>query len=522
MVGTPSAAQPVTLNNPGGAALSIASIVASTGFSQTNNCGTSVSAGGSCTINVTFTPTAVGAVTGTLILTDNSNGVAGTTQTVTLSGSGFSGNSVPIAVNFGPNGNQGPPTATTGSYYNGIYTTVTVCEPGTTTCTAVDNVLVDTGSVGLRLLANSSNQIGSVTLTPITDSTGAYQLNECVGYADLTYTWGPMASATVQIGGETATQVPAASGGTANQGIPIQLITANAIAPSYAACNQYPNNTVATLGANGILGVGSTTTDCGDGCVSSATNSPYWLCPTSGICTETNLPSLAYETWNPVAAFASADTNGVVIQLPSIPAAGATSVAGTLVFGIGTETCPGSPSGCTPNVLGKAQVFAQDENGYFPTVVFNGVTYTSPANASYIDSGSAALFVSDATTLNSYASAQGITVSDCMVDTTDIDYYCPTPYPPALSVPVEVTGYGGVGSGPITLSIANALTLFQDNPNNAAFNNIGIESGGTGASDDSFDFGLPFFFGAPNYIFTGIMGTNPPNGVSAPYGYWAF
>ena len=69
-------------------ALTITSIATSANFGQTNNCGGSVAAGGSCTINVTFSPTATGPLTGTLTITDNSNGVAGSTQTVTLSGTG--------------------------------------------------------------------------------------------------------------------------------------------------------------------------------------------------------------------------------------------------------------------------------------------------------------------------------------------------------------------------------------------------------------------------------------------------
>src|SRR5438552_3256776 len=54
-VGTTSAAQPVTLTNSGGAALSISSIAVtgtnSGDFAQTNNCGTSLAASSSCTIN---------------------------------------------------------------------------------------------------------------------------------------------------------------------------------------------------------------------------------------------------------------------------------------------------------------------------------------------------------------------------------------------------------------------------------------------------------------------------------------
>ncbi len=63
-IGNATAAQPVTLSNTGNAALSISSIVISgvsvNDFKETNNCGSSVAAGASCTINVTFSPTASG------------------------------------------------------------------------------------------------------------------------------------------------------------------------------------------------------------------------------------------------------------------------------------------------------------------------------------------------------------------------------------------------------------------------------------------------------------------------------
>jgi hypothetical protein len=88
-LGSTSGIQGVTLNNTGGAALAIAGIVASGDFAQTNTCGSSVAAGGNCTINVTFTPTAAGPRSGSVIITDNSSGITGSTQTVTLSGTGL-------------------------------------------------------------------------------------------------------------------------------------------------------------------------------------------------------------------------------------------------------------------------------------------------------------------------------------------------------------------------------------------------------------------------------------------------
>jgi hypothetical protein len=87
-VGTSSTSQPVTLGNTGPAALSIAAIATSGDFSQTNNCGTSLPAGSTCTVNVTFAPTASGSRSGSLTVTDNSNGQANATQTAALTGTG--------------------------------------------------------------------------------------------------------------------------------------------------------------------------------------------------------------------------------------------------------------------------------------------------------------------------------------------------------------------------------------------------------------------------------------------------
>ncbi len=97
VVGTSSTSQPVTLTNSGTSAVTSISVGASGDFSQTNNCGTSLSANSSCTINVTFTPTAVGTRTGTLTVTDSAG-----TQTASLSGTGASSVSLsPGTIAFG-------------------------------------------------------------------------------------------------------------------------------------------------------------------------------------------------------------------------------------------------------------------------------------------------------------------------------------------------------------------------------------------------------------------------------------
>jgi len=85
VLATTSAAQVVTLKNTGTSTLGVTSVAVTGDFAQTNTCGSSVTAGGSCTITVTFKPTAIGTRTGKVTITDS----AGTSpQAVTLTGTG--------------------------------------------------------------------------------------------------------------------------------------------------------------------------------------------------------------------------------------------------------------------------------------------------------------------------------------------------------------------------------------------------------------------------------------------------
>jgi len=90
-IGSSSSPMLVTLSDTGTAPLTVNSIAVSGDFTQTNNCGSSVSPASSCTIDVYFAPSATGTRTGTLTVTDNSNGLIGGQQTVSLSGTGLSG-----------------------------------------------------------------------------------------------------------------------------------------------------------------------------------------------------------------------------------------------------------------------------------------------------------------------------------------------------------------------------------------------------------------------------------------------
>jgi hypothetical protein len=84
-LGTTSSAQTITLSDLGTGALGLTSISSTGDFQQTNNCGASVTAAGSCTITVTFSPTVAGSRTGSIVVTDSA---AGSPQTVMLTGIG--------------------------------------------------------------------------------------------------------------------------------------------------------------------------------------------------------------------------------------------------------------------------------------------------------------------------------------------------------------------------------------------------------------------------------------------------
>ncbi|MGO8816189.1 MAG: DUF3443 family protein [Terriglobia bacterium] len=498
-VGTTSAPQAVTLTNNGSAALTSVSVSTSAPFAQTNNCPASLATSATCTINVTFTPTSNTGATGTLTITDSSG-----TQPVTLTGSTSTSNTAAVNVGFGPNGQSG-------QYYNGIFVSATFCTPGTSTCVTVPNMLVDTGSVGVRVIASS---LTGVTLPVINDGSGD-DLNECTMYGDGSFNWGPVESATVQIGGETASQVPASAGGTASTGIPIQIISTDTVPTAVMDASQCvpstttpDEDTVALFGANGVIGIGVQAQDCvydgANQCTAASQNEPYWLCASTGACQQVGVP-VNDQVWNPVAAFSSADINGESLTLLSVPAAGQATATGTLTFGIGTEGNNAVPS--------TAGFYELDQYGYFGSSTYNGVTYTSSNSyGTFLDAGSNSYYISDAATLGT---------SNC----TDSSYYCPSS---TLSIPLQVSGTNSTTTT-LDLSIANADTLLSANPSFAAFDDLGAPScvaatnAPCSAATDAWDLGLPIFFGKT--IFFGIGGTTEggaTSGTTSTNGYYAF
>jgi len=372
----------------------------------------------------------------------------------------------PVSVGVGPS-----------NTVNLLFTSVTICVPGNgTACATIDHIQVDTGSSGLRIIA--SQLPPTLVLPQQLDGSGNFAIAECAQFAD-GYAWGPVKSADVKIAGEEASALP------------VQIIGDPGFATVPDNCSSYgpAENTVATFGANGVLGVGEFRQDCGDVCATFPANGFYYRCPPAGGCLATatsDVQSLDRQVANPVVLFAN-DNNGVIIALPALSPEGAASVNGSLIFGIGTQT---------NNGLGNAQVFTTTaDQGTFDTT-YNNQTF----HYSLLDSGSSAFYFSDS----------GIPVC-AQSDPYAPGFYCPAT---ALNLSAAIRGVNGA-SATLGFSVANAHDLAGNHPDYWAFNNLGAPAVAGGS--DVFIWGLPAFFG--HFVFTAIEGQSTPAG---PGPFFAF
>ncbi len=405
----------------------------------------------------------VGAVCAALLLSAcGGGGGGGGSETVTTTptnpatpGAGTASNLVSLVVDSGPAGANG-------RIANLPYANVTICAPGSTTaCQTIDHVIVDTGSTGLRLVASA---VASLNALPRQANAAGTPLAECATFIS-GYTWGSVRTADVTLGGLTAASLP------------IQVIADPALpgAPNSCANTGPSQNTVADLGAKGILGIGHFVQDCGAACASTAVAATYYACTgsTTAGCTPTAVP-LAQQVTHPVARMAT-DNNGTLIQFPNVSTAGQTTVYGSLVLGIGTRA---------NNGVGSAVAYGVNPTTGLLSTTYNGRTYSRSA----FDSGSNFLFFSDAS------------IPRC---SSDSSFYCP---PTPLNLLAVVTGSNGV-SGSVPFRLANANTLFTTASNTAVLPDIGATLGST----NSFLWGLPFFYGRS--VYTAIGGAATPLGA---------
>ena len=320
---------------------------------------------------------------------------------------------------------------------------VTICNPNSTSsavnCTTVPNVLLDTGSSGLRVFKEF---LSGVTLPNVT-SNGA-NIAECVTYGDNSQNWGPVVSANVQLTADaTATNIP------------IQEIDNSYPGASSASCNS-ATASPDSFGSNGILGVSPVVHDSG----------PYYSCE-NGTCTGVTLAT-SLEVVNPIAMLSDDSyNNGLTLVFPSLGENGASNITGSVILGVGTNG--------QNQIIDNVKVYPSSASSSFP--IGMPVQFNSKNINGFLDTGSNFLFFND----SSIAGCSGNNM------------YCPTTT--TSITPANLSNTGAYINTDI--SIANANTVLGTN--NTAFSNIGYDSSGTGLNG-FFDYGLPFFFGKTVYI----------------------
>ncbi len=388
----------------------------------------------------------------------NSSAVVGNAPVSTILPTGS--NVIAISVEAGPGNNVNIP-----------YVSVTVCTSGgvvgSGSCKDINHVLLDTGSTGLRLFASVVSAAPALTLTPQTvgSNPAISAISECANFLN-NNAWGSVKLADVVIAGERA------------QNVPVQLMDANDVhavncwdpskgASLFVTAGDVPKANSQTLGANGILGLSLFSND----------GQSYFNCTQSNsLCAPISLTK-AQQVQNPVGLFTN-DNNGVVVQLPPVSASGNNSAAGALIFGVGTRS---------NNALGAANVVPVNAtSGYF-TTTYKGRQLTH----SFMDSGSNGLYFSDPNLSTSCSTAAS-------------GFYCPVSTQ-NLTASIQLAST----SATVNFSIANADNLFSPggiSSGNYAFNNLGGTMG-----SNSFDWGLPFFFGRSVYtVIEGhSVGTTP-------------
>ncbi len=362
-------------------------------------------------------------------------------------------NTLAITVDAGPPAMPGGPPI---GAINHAYVTVKVCVPGSQSeCASIDHVLLDTGSVGLRLV-RSVLAAHAITLAAETDAQGR-AIGECVHFGGGD-TWGPVALADVTMAGESAAKLP------------VQVLDDRSAPtpapPATCGANGTLINGVSGFNANGVLGLGALAQDCGATCLSAAT-SIYYICTAAGACTAENV-ALTAQITNPVTLFA-ADNNGIIVNLPNlVNANGDSTVQGELIFGIATQTNNPLPAtGLT--VLGA------DGNGDFRATYYTSTTVL-PA---LIDSGT-----------DSYA-FNDPTLAVCSSGSFVGGYYCPAGAPLSRSAVNLGVGVNNASST-VDFAIEDPTTFVA---NAAAFIDL---AGGPGSTN--FIWGMPFFYGRLVYI----------------------
>ena len=433
--------------------LSLSSSSSSSSSSSTSSSSTSSSSTSSSSTSSSSTSSSSTSSSSTSSSSTSSSSTSSSSSSLSSTSPTFSDSNV---MKITVNGSLCPASA----YFNEPCVSITICVPGSNSqCQTISNILLDTGSYGLRIF----HEAVSISLPSVLNN--GQEIGTCATFgtgAD----WGKVVSADIIVGNLDGTEIASS--------VPIQLINSN-----YSGFSSNPswcNNGSVDLSAssanyNGILGVGVFQQDCGYACAYYSVGM-YYSCDGISSCNSTTVP-LSKQVTNPISMLPT-DNNGIIISLPQTTNS---AVTGMAILGINTKSNNIPPSTIT--------VLNTGSSGQFQTN-FNGKTYSS-----ILDTGT--------NTFSFYDAA------------IPICSYYPGFYCPTSTVSLNATMYNNLGQNAksVNFTIDNAESLFG-----ATFNNIGTNSG---SGSSLLIWGLPYFYGKT--IYEGFEGKSSNLATGA---YWAF
>lgn len=347
---------------------------------------------------------------------------------------------------------------------NAPMVSVTLCQPGTTNCVTIPNIIVDSGSQGLVLAASavpSSLNLPAETMASTNDPIGG-----CTPYGG-GIAWGPMVTADVQMAGEVAHSVPVQLAGATSGNASLSNV------PSSCSGQGSLFTTASSMASNGILGVAG---DYG------YSGTSYFDC-TSSACNGATIQSGQALT-EVVGQFGS-DNNGVILSFDAVPAAGAPSATGTMTFGLNTQGDNQTAGVTMTQGLSNASM----------NTTYNGVPMTA-----ILDSGSFGEILGSAP------------IATCEIGSYGVTWFCPT------TITSQSASYQYQGGGSplnVTFLVDNAQTLLTQTGTvpNYAIPNLGMQEELFGTP--YLDLGLSFLFGKTLYIGYPLDGAvNPTIGLA--------
>ncbi|TGP42503.1 DUF3443 family protein [bacterium M00.F.Ca.ET.228.01.1.1] len=327
--------------------------------------------------------------------------------------------------------------------FNRALVSVTVCVPGTSLCETVDNVMVDTGSVGLRLQRSALKHPERFAAMAGPD---AHALAECYRFVS-SAAWGIVTRVDLRLAAIQASSIP------------IQIVD-----ESNASYGDHPRPDTCLKSSkptsNGTLGIAAVSlNDCKDPCFISLKTPRYYQCTVDGCTPVARAVAANFRVVHPIAALPW-DNNGYVLDVQPVPESGATAARRTLTLGIGTQQ---------NNVLDVTNVVDLAPNGTF-TTVWNGQSYP----ASYFDTG----------TEEYYFATAPVGAQECG------SHWCATP-----EAEFSATLKGQTTDATAKLRVGDSATLVRSGK--GAFRNVAIV-----AHRDSraVVWGMPFFIGRKVFV----------------------